>query len=98
MYPVGMIAVNAVLLFRARDAILHGRTTPLSRAIAFLYREYEPHMFWCAPSAATQAHALHALRRYLPAILSLNCNHGRLLRTPAGGRSSRWCVNLCLLG
>ena len=46
VYPIGMIVVNSLLLFRARHAILSGNQTPLSRAVAFLYREYEPHMFW----------------------------------------------------
>ena len=46
LYPVGVLGTNALLLFKARKAILSGRTTSLSRSIAFLHREYEPHMFW----------------------------------------------------
>ena len=45
LYPVGLLALNAVLLLCARRAILSGRPTALSSAIAFLYREYKPHMF-----------------------------------------------------
>ena len=45
-YPAGMLIMNAVLLFCARDAILANRSTVLSRSVAFLYREYQPH-FWC---------------------------------------------------
>ena len=39
MYPVGAIALNACLLFSGRRAILSGRATPLSKAIAFLHEE-----------------------------------------------------------
>ena len=46
LYPVGLLALNAALLFAARKAILSGRPTALSRSISFLYREFEPHLFW----------------------------------------------------
>ena len=45
-YPVGLLVLNAALLFTARKAILSGRHTTLSRGISFLYREFEPHLFW----------------------------------------------------
>ena len=45
-YPVGVLCISALLLFLARKAIMSGRHTTLSRSIAFLNREYEPHMFW----------------------------------------------------
>ena len=38
--------LNATLLFCARKAIVSGKATPLSRATAFLHREYEPQFFW----------------------------------------------------
>ena len=46
LYPIGLLALNGALLFAARGAIVMNRPTPLSRAIAFLYREYLPHIFW----------------------------------------------------
>jgi len=46
IYPIGLLLLNSSLLFFARHAILHSQPTPLSRAIAFLYRDYEVHMFW----------------------------------------------------
>ena len=46
LYPIGVLGTNALLLFKARKAILSGRETSLSRSIAFLHREYQPHMFW----------------------------------------------------
>eukprot|EP00966_Prymnesium_polylepis_P138517 3200459-Prymnesium_polylepis.1 len=46
MYPIGLIVLNAVLLYRARKAIRSNRPTALSNAIAFLHREFEPHVFW----------------------------------------------------
>ena len=39
LYAVGMIVLNAVLLWLVRKDILNGRTTPLSTAIRFLYKE-----------------------------------------------------------
>ena len=47
LYPIGMLALNAGLLFTARHTI-HGDAAPtvLSEAIAFLYQEYEPVFFW----------------------------------------------------
>ena len=38
--------INASLLFAARHAIVASRPSALSDAIAFLYRDYEPHFFW----------------------------------------------------
>ena len=46
LYPIGVLATNMLLLFLARKAIQSGKCTPLSNSIAFLYREYEPEMFW----------------------------------------------------
>jgi len=45
-YPIGIFLFCAVLLFRASTAILAGKETPLTRAIGFLYREYDPECFW----------------------------------------------------
>lgn len=41
IYPVGLMAVNLLLLVLARGAIIDNKPTPLSRSIAFLYREYD---------------------------------------------------------
>ena len=46
MYPFFLLVVNGALLFSAREAILSRRDTPLSRAILFLYQEYEPWAYW----------------------------------------------------
>jgi hypothetical protein len=46
LYPIGLIIVNGVLLFCSRDAILHRKPSPLSIAIAFLHKEYEPWACW----------------------------------------------------
>ena len=46
MYPVGLLLVNAVLLYCARRAILERRPSVLSSSIAFLWREYKPDVFW----------------------------------------------------
>jgi hypothetical protein len=42
VYAFGLLALNAALLFCAREAILKQEPTPLSRAISFLHREFEP--------------------------------------------------------
>ncbi|KAL3912703.1 MAG: hypothetical protein SGPRY_008246, partial [Prymnesium sp.] len=46
VYPVGLLVLVAVLLFSARHAIYSNTPTRLSRATAFLHREYQPHLFW----------------------------------------------------
>ena len=46
LYPVGLLVLTGTLLCCARSAIASRRATPLSTAIAFLHREYEPHMWW----------------------------------------------------
>ena len=54
LYPVGLVLLNVMLLWRARGAIRRRDVspTPLSRAIEFLHREYHPHIFWCAGAEA----------------------------------------------
>ena len=47
VYPVGLLLLAGVLLLAARRAIMTNRPTALSRSIGFLYREFEPHFFWC---------------------------------------------------
>jgi len=44
-YPIGVPLIYLSLLLRARRAIISGRPTPLSRALSFLHREYEPDFY-----------------------------------------------------
>lgn len=47
LYPIGLLVLNAVLLFSCRKSIQSGHQTALSRATSFLHREYEPDFyFW----------------------------------------------------
>jgi hypothetical protein len=46
VYPVGLLLLNAYLLYKARHAITSRRSSLLSRSIAFLHREYKVEMFW----------------------------------------------------
>lgn len=46
LYPLGLLVVSLLLLLYARDAILNHTPTSLSRAIAFLHQEFEPHCFY----------------------------------------------------
>ena len=42
IYPIGLLVLNAFLLFRTRRAITQGTPTKLSEAIRFLHRDYKP--------------------------------------------------------
>ena len=44
--PIGIWVFCALLLVKASTAILAGKETPLSRAIGFLYKEYDVTAFW----------------------------------------------------
>ena len=46
IYPVGLLLLNASILYCARDAIRTNRETPLSNAAHFLYAEYATRFFW----------------------------------------------------
>jgi len=46
IYPLGVLFINALLLWHARHAILNDKPTARSLAVAFLYREYEPSFYW----------------------------------------------------
>ena len=49
VWPVGMPCLFSVLLLFTRKTIVQHRVTPLSRATAFLYKEYEIPFFWWEP-------------------------------------------------
>ena len=46
VYPIGLWLFNLLLLLKASKAIISGNHTPLSRAISFLYVEYDRETFW----------------------------------------------------
>ena len=46
LYPIGLLVFNGALLLAARRAIISKKHTALSRATAFLHREYKPLLFW----------------------------------------------------
>ena len=46
LYPVGLMAFTAALLYRGRVAIQTNRPSSFSLAIAFLYRDYTPRCYW----------------------------------------------------
>ena len=46
LYPIGLWMVNFVLLMKCRRALLAGQETSLTRATAFLHKEYDPICFW----------------------------------------------------
>lgn len=46
IYPVGIMIGNILLPFTVRRSIIDDKPTPLSRAISFLYREYDVSAFW----------------------------------------------------
>ena len=46
LYPIGLIVVVTSLLIAARKAITTHTSTPLSRSLAFLHREFKPERFY----------------------------------------------------
>ena len=46
LYPVGVSVLYSLLLFASRRAILDNKPTPLSKALGFLVRDYEPRYMW----------------------------------------------------
>jgi len=46
LYPVGISLLYVALLFLGRQAILDNKPTSLSKALAFLVRDYEPAYLW----------------------------------------------------
>ena len=46
LYPVGLLLMNAALLFCARRSIRRGLPSMLADAIAFLHHEFQPQFFW----------------------------------------------------
>jgi len=46
VYPIGMWIGCLLLLYKASHAIISGKSTHFSRAIEFLYKEYELTTFW----------------------------------------------------
>jgi hypothetical protein len=53
VYAFGLLALNAALLFNARKAIVKRVPTTLSRAIHFLYCEFEPYAHHLTPRRAS---------------------------------------------
>ena len=46
LYPIGVLVFTAFLLFRAKQAIVDGPPTPLSKALAFLHKDLKPTFFF----------------------------------------------------
>lgn len=46
LYPLGQLALYALLLFRAREAICSLKPTVLSRALSVIHNSYTPEYFW----------------------------------------------------
>ena len=47
LYPCGVSLLYALLMLRARRAIVHEKPTRLSKALSFLVRDYQPsYFFW----------------------------------------------------
>ena len=49
VWPLGVVALYAVLLWLSREALRTGRHTPLSKAIAFLSGDYKRSTYWWEP-------------------------------------------------
>ena len=62
LYPGGTTLLYAVLLQRVRSAIVHKRPTELSKALAYMVRDYEPEYFWWSSSRCGRSYSSSALR------------------------------------
>ena len=51
LYPIGLILLNAGMLYSARHAIRSGRPTSLSKSLAWLHGDLKPPFFWHAASS-----------------------------------------------
>jgi len=77
LYPVGALATCAVLLAVVRRAVVSSKPTPLSRAVAFLYREYKPGWHWWELMEMTR-------RLFLVGVFSLYPAPGSLAQIVSG--------------
>ena len=83
IYPVGLLALNGALLFAARNAIVSGRASALSRSIDFLHREYGACAFRLAVMPAVVSRPRSSLSSpALPPSRSLALLCGRLPQQP----------------
>ena len=76
LYPVGLNVFFSLLLLKARKAIVGGIETPLSRATAFLHKEYEPTCFWWELA--------EMLRRFLLVGLFIIIEQGKMMQLALG--------------
>ena len=76
IYPIGIMVFCGVLLFKASSCILAGRDTPLTRAVAFLYREYDPECFWWE--------LMEMLRKFLLVGLFVTLMPGTIMQVSVG--------------
>lgn len=76
IYPIGIWAFCAMLLLKASTAILEGKETPLTRAIGFLYREYDTTCFWWE--------LLEMLRKFLLVGLFVTVMPGTIMQISMG--------------
>ena len=60
LYPLGLLLLFARLLYLARGAITSGRPTPLSTALGFLHREFEPRFYWWGARSGRDSNLLTA--------------------------------------
>ena len=68
--------MTSLVLFCARKAVLSQRETLLSKATAFLHKEYEPHLFWWE--------IVEMLRRFLLVGLMVVIYEGSMLQMYIG--------------
>jgi hypothetical protein len=76
LYPIGLLVLNFALLVRCRKSLLAGEETPLTRATAFLHKEYDPICFWWELA--------EMLRRFLLVGLFVVIQPGQIMQICAG--------------
>ena len=74
LYPVGISCVYVLLLRGARPAILQDRPTPLSKALGFLVRDFEPGYYWWEVRSAHIPSYAPGLACHLPTCVCARLN------------------------
>jgi len=76
IYPIGLWLGCLLLLYKASDAIVSGKSTHFSRSIEFLYREYKVSTFWWE--------LMEMLRKFLLVGIFLMIDQGTILQIAVG--------------
>ena len=75
-YPIGLWIGCFLLLYKASPAVVSGKPTHFSRAVEFLYKDYEVRTFWWE--------LMEMLRKFLLVGIFVILDPGTILQVAAG--------------